>query len=33
LLCYVVGRWHLFAKGGFKRKPSEQWERQWRMML
>ncbi|MGB8434421.1 MAG: nucleoid occlusion factor SlmA [Burkholderiales bacterium] len=33
LLCYVVGRWHLFAKGRFKRKPSEQWERQWRMML
>jgi len=28
LLCYVVGRWHIFAKSGFKRKPSEQWERQ-----
>jgi TetR/AcrR family transcriptional regulator len=33
LLCYVVGRWHLFAKSGFKRKPTEQWERQWRLML
>jgi TetR/AcrR family transcriptional regulator len=33
LLCYVVGRWHLFAKSGFKRKPTEQWERQWQLML
>ncbi len=33
LLCYVVGRWHQFAKSGFKRKPTEQWERQWRLML
>ena len=23
LLCYVVGRWHQFAKSGFKRKPME----------
>ena len=23
LVCYVVGRWHLFAKSGFKRKPTE----------
>jgi TetR/AcrR family transcriptional regulator len=29
LLCYVVGRWHQFAKSGFKRKPSEGFERQW----
>jgi len=33
LLCYTVGRWHLFAKSAFKRKPTEQWEQQWRMML
>jgi len=33
LLCYVLGRWHLFAKSGFKRKPAEQWERQWRLMI
>src|SRR5436190_21423842 len=25
LLCYVVGRWQLFAKSRFKRIPSEQW--------
>lgn len=23
LLCYVVGRWHQYAKSGFKRKPME----------
>ncbi len=23
LLCYVAGRWHQFAKSGFKRKPME----------
>jgi TetR/AcrR family transcriptional regulator len=23
LLCFVVGRWHQFAKSGFKRKPME----------
>jgi TetR/AcrR family transcriptional regulator len=23
LLCYVIGRWHQYAKGGFKRKPTE----------
>lgn len=33
LLCYVIGRWHQFAKSGFKRKPTDQWERQWRMLL
>ncbi len=33
LLCYVVGRWHFFAKSGFKRKPTEQWEQQWPVML
>ena len=29
MLCYVVGRWHQFAKSGFKRHPGEQWEQQW----
>jgi TetR/AcrR family transcriptional regulator len=29
LLCFVIGRWHQFAKSGFKRRPSEYWERQW----
>lgn len=23
MLCYVIGRWHQFAKSGFKRKPME----------
>lgn len=26
LMCYVVGRWHQFAKSGFKRNPMEYWE-------
>jgi TetR/AcrR family transcriptional regulator len=29
ILAYVVGRWHQFAKSGFKRKPTELWEKQW----
>jgi len=33
LLCYVIGRWHQFAKSGFKRKPTDQWERQWPRLL
>jgi len=32
LLCYVIGRWQLYAKSGFKRQPSEQWEKQWPML-
>ncbi|MBC7787694.1 MAG: nucleoid occlusion factor SlmA [Methylophilaceae bacterium] len=23
LICYVIGRWHQYAKGGFKRKPAD----------
>ena len=23
LICYVIGRWHQYAKSGFKRKPTE----------
>jgi len=33
LLCFVIGRWHQFAKSGFKRRPSEHWERQWPILL
>ena len=33
LLCYVIGRWHQFAKSGFTRKPTELWERQWQWLL
>jgi TetR/AcrR family transcriptional regulator len=28
LLAYVLGRWLLFAKSGFKRLPQEHWETQ-----
>jgi TetR/AcrR family transcriptional regulator len=28
LMCYVTGRWHQFAKSGFKRDPMEYWEAQ-----
>jgi len=33
LLAFVVGRWHQFAKSGFKRAPKEFWEAQWPGML
>jgi TetR/AcrR family transcriptional regulator len=29
LLCYVIGRWHQYAKSGFKRQPLEFGIRQW----
>ena len=29
LLAFVTGRWHQFAKSGFKRQPAEQWQQQW----
>lgn len=29
LLCFVIGRWHQFAKSGFKRDPMEAWSIQW----
>lgn len=32
LLSYVVGRWHQFAKSGFKRKPAELFDRQWPLL-
>jgi len=32
LLCYVIGRWHQFAKSGFKRKPGEGFEKQWPLL-
>jgi len=31
-LCYVIGRWQQYAKSGFKRLPSELWERQWPLL-
>ncbi len=33
LLCYVVGRWHQFAKSGFKRDPMELWSQQWPQLI
>src|SRR6266851_2875197 len=33
LLCYVIGRWQQYAKSGFKRKPTELWEKQWPLLV
>jgi TetR/AcrR family transcriptional regulator len=33
MVCYVTGRWHQYAKSGFKRLPSEQWEKQWSRLV
>ncbi|MGH8750139.1 MAG: nucleoid occlusion factor SlmA [Burkholderiales bacterium] len=33
LLCFVTGRWHQFAKSGFKRAPMEHWAGQWHELL
>ena len=33
LMCYITGRWHQFAKSGFKRDPMEYWEAQRRAIL
>jgi TetR/AcrR family transcriptional regulator len=33
LMCYVTGRWHQYAKSGFKRKPMEHWAEQWRELM
>ncbi len=33
LLAYVIGRWQLFVRSGFKRKPSQGWAEQAPLML
>jgi TetR/AcrR family transcriptional regulator len=33
LMCYVTGRWHQFAKSGYKRDPMEHWEVQRRVLF
>ncbi len=33
MLCFVVGRWHQFAKSGFKRDPMEMWQSQWPLLV
>ncbi|MEJ0046517.1 MAG: hypothetical protein WDN04_10670 [Rhodospirillales bacterium] len=32
LLCFCVGRWQLFAKSGFRRRPTEDWAVQWSLL-
>src|SRR5213079_623822 len=31
MIAFVIGRWHQFAKSGFKRPPLEGWPQQWRV--
>ncbi len=33
MMCYVTGRWHQFAKSGFKRDPMEFWPAQGGLLL
>jgi TetR/AcrR family transcriptional regulator len=33
ILSVVTGRWHQFAKSGFKRDPVEQWPKQWQQLM
>jgi TetR/AcrR family transcriptional regulator len=33
LMSFVTGRWHQFAKSGFKRDPVELWKLQWRQLM
>lgn len=33
LMSFVTGRWHQFAKSGFKRDPVELWAKQWRLLM
>jgi len=33
VLAFVAGRWHQFAKSGFRRDPVELWAKQWRQLL
>jgi TetR/AcrR family transcriptional regulator len=33
ILSFVTGRWHQFAKSGFRRDPAELWNRQWRQIM
>src|SRR6476469_2747696 len=31
VIAFVVGRWHQYAKSGFKRAPMDGWQQQWRV--
>ncbi len=33
IMSFVTGRWHQFAKSGFKRDPMQYWNEQWRSLL
>jgi TetR/AcrR family transcriptional regulator len=33
LMSFVTGRWHQFAKSGFRRDPVELWAKQWRQVM
>jgi TetR/AcrR family transcriptional regulator len=33
MMSFVTGRWHQFAKSGFKRDPMELWAKQWRQLM
>ena len=32
IIAFVIGRWHQFAKSGFKRDPLESWDAQWKQL-
>ena len=32
IMSFVTGRWHQFAKSGFKRDPMQFWNEQWRLL-
>jgi TetR/AcrR family transcriptional regulator len=33
IMSFVTGRWHQFAKSGFKRDPMQYWSEQWLALL
>jgi TetR/AcrR family transcriptional regulator len=33
IMSFVAGRWHQFAKSGFRRDPLELWAKQWRLLM
>jgi TetR/AcrR family transcriptional regulator len=33
MMSFVMGRWHQFARSGFKRDPVELWAKQWRQLM
>ena len=33
VMSFIIGRWHQFAKSGFKRDPTENWGRQWKQLM